>query len=138
MTTMYDISFDEEAGLLEIRLTGFWTTEIVHAFHRDYLAAVDRYSPRFPQFPTVSDSRGFAVMSTEANEAFLKGARETAQRHTGRIAVVFQSQIAKLQAERTARILNEGVAQPRPQRFFTEVSEARSWALNEDVLDGRI
>lgn len=134
---MYNIAFDENVGLLEIRLNGFWTTETVEDFHRDYLTALNRYRTRFPNFPTLSDSRGFAVMSPEANDLFLSCARETAQRHSGKIAVVFQSRIAKMQAERIARKVSAAATRPRLQRFFTEMSEARVWALTPDLLDAK-
>jgi hypothetical protein len=130
---MYTIEFDEAVGLLEARLTGFWTTDIVHAFHRDYIAMIDRYSGRFPDFPTVSDSRGFAVMSPETSQVFTDGARETALRHKGRLAVVFQSRIAKLQAERVAQKISVECGADREQRFFTDAAEARRWALEGDA-----
>jgi hypothetical protein len=68
-------------------------------------------------------------MSNEASAAFTHGARETGRRHRGRIAVIFQSRIAKIQAERVAEQWNDG----RVQRFFTDEHEARRWALGKDV-----
>lgn len=129
---MYTIEFDETVGLLEARLSDFWTTEMVDAFHKDYIAMVERYGTRFPNFPTVSDSRGFAVMSPDAAQAFTRAAGETALRHRGRLAVVFQSRIAKLQAERVAEEISAATNAVRMQRFFTDVSEARRWALGGD------
>jgi|GEM_PF-1284515 len=126
---MYQLNFDERAGLLEITLSGFWTVETVRSFHRDYLEMISRYRLSYPSFPTLSDSRELAVLSSEASQAFIEGSREAAELHSGRVAVVFGSHLAKMQADRRAQELAASGVDRSKQGYFTDMDLARRWAL---------
>ena len=117
---MYRLFFHEDAGYLETEISGFWTLDEVHAFDREIGHYIKRYGKRFPHFAILSDSRYFAVQSTEVGAAFAACSIAANDRHTGLIAVVICSALARMQ---TKRIVGNGWT----QCFFTDMAEARAY-----------
>lgn len=116
---MYKLDFNEEEGLLELTLSGFWTLETVAAFQKDIAAMVMKYSRRFPNFGMLSDSRELSLLTAEVSEAFGEGSRTFARQQRGRIAIVHKTSLNKMQAQR--------VTADQEPRLFTDIGEARQW-----------
>jgi hypothetical protein len=117
---MYRTVFHEDLGYLETEISGFWTLDEVYALDRDIAQHINRYARRFPHFAILSDSRTFAVQSAEVSEAFAACSAAATRRHTGLIAVVIDSALARMQ---TRRIVGDGWT----QCFFTDMEEARAY-----------
>jgi len=116
---MYRTFFHEDLGYLETQISGFWTLDEVYAFDCEIGQHIKRYGRRFPHFAILSDSRYFAVQSTEVGAAFAACSTAANDRHTGLIAVVICSALARMQ---TKRIVGDGWT----QYFFTDMAEARA------------
>jgi hypothetical protein len=119
---MYELNFNEELGLLEATLSGFWTLETVIAFQKDMAGMVMKYSRRFPKFGMLSDARELSVMSADASKAFSEGSHDFARLHHGRVAIVLETSLNKMQARRAT-------ADQEPS-FFADIGDARQWLLN--------
>jgi len=117
---MYRIFFHEDEGYLETEISGFWTLDEVFAFDREIGQYIQRYGHRFPHFAILSDSRDFAVQSAEVGAAFAACSTAANDRHTGVIAVVICSALARIQAK---RIVGNGWT----QCFFSDMAEARTF-----------
>ena len=117
---MYRLHFHEDVGYLETELVGFWTLDELATFDRQIIHCMRKYAVRFPNFPILCDSRAFAVQSAEVSEAFAVCSTASAERHSGLVAIVIDSALARFQAKRL-------VDQTWTRRFFTDMDEARAW-----------
>lgn len=121
---MYRFHFHEDVGYLETQLVGFWTLDQLAGFDREIIYYVNKYAQRFPHFPMLSDSREFAVQSAEVSDAFAAYSIAGAKRHTGRVAIVLKSALARIQ---TKRLVDEQWG----RRLFYDMDEARAWILED-------
>jgi hypothetical protein len=115
----YSIEFSDEAQTLFLTIDGFWTPLIAARFSSEIIQVVKTISVTHRFFHTLLDQRGFKVQSADTvlrlNETFAI----TGRMHTGRLAVVTSSSLAKLQVERN-------VADPRA-RVFSDLESAKAW-----------
>lgn len=115
----YAIEFDKAARLLRLRLSGFWTEDVLRRFAADLLAAVQSAGAAGTPFDVLSDTSRFPVQSTEVAQGFERIMQAGASMHQGRTAIVVASTLNKIQAE---RIFTEPTV-----RIFTAAEEAARW-----------
>lgn len=120
---MFELKFHQKEGLLERRLSGFWTPDTA----KDYMAQLDALIARIkrthPNFRTLSDSTGMALQSAEVTIALTEGMKRLFAANPGRVAIIAGSVLNKLQIQR-------GYPFPNVRVFLNEQS-ARAWLFEE-------
>ncbi|WP_188055892.1 hypothetical protein [Sphingosinithalassobacter sp. CS137] len=120
-TASYDIRFDEQRGLLNLTLRGFWSLETLDAFRTELVEVAARVREQRPSFPVLSDSIAFAVQSVEVADRLGELMLAGAQVNSGRVAIVVGSILNKKQAERALQAPN--------LRVFVDKEEALEWLM---------
>lgn len=116
---MFTVSIDEKAGILHLKLIGFWTPDTVRDFAAALIPAVERLRRRHPSYSVLSDSTEFPVQSPEVGEGFERLMAGGASRTGGRTAIIVASMLNKFQAQRVFRAPNI--------RIFLDRDEALAW-----------
>ena len=118
---MYEIRYDPDQALIQLKIEGFWSAETAQAFATELAVAVSKARSR-GQFCVFSDARKFAVQSPEVVERFSAMAEKGA---AARTAIVVTSALARSQAKRA---MENGRV-----RTFADMDEARQW-VTEPVM----
>ena len=116
---MFTIEADEQAALLRLKLTGFWTAETLRQFVAVLLPAVERMQRGCASYSVLSDSTEFPVQSPELGEGFARIMATGAARTRGRTAILVSTMLNKIQAQRVFRGPNI--------RIFLDRDEALAW-----------
>ena len=124
----FEITVDNDAGLIRTVLRGFWTMGDLMAFGAGMYDAVQTVAARHRVFALLSDSTGFKVQSAEVSEGFEKMTAAGAAMHSGPTAIIVGSTLNKLQADRI-------FTDPRV-RVFIDAAEARRW-VDEQLAAAR-
>ena len=122
---MFTVDTDEPAGLLHLKLAGFWTSDTVRGFIAALLPAVEQMQRRVGGYSILSDSTEFPVQSPEVSEQFTRIMAAGAGRSRGRTAIVVAGMLNKLQAQRIFKGPHVGV-------FLTR-DEALAWLAETPV-----
>ena len=112
---MYEISYDPEQALVELRIVGFWTPDTAQAFTAELSALVARARESGP-FCVLSDAREFSVQSSEVVQRFSAMAEHSSAERT---AIVVTSALTRSQAKRSME--NSRI------RVFSDMEDARHW-----------
>ena len=115
----FDVWFDKDAGILHMRIAGFWTRATLAAFGAKLLLETGKLKLRGREYAVLSDATAFPVQSPDIAAGFEALSRRGAERHKGLTAIVVGGSLAKKQAERT-------MAAPG-LRIFLDEREARAW-----------
>jgi len=115
---MYELRYDANGNILNLRLTGFWTEDTMRGFLGAFMPMVSRLSISSPDFVVLSDCRDYPVQSPAIGIAWSRILGENPA-VTVPYAVVVGSVLNKLQAERALIAANV--------KIFTEMDEAAVW-----------
>ena len=116
---MFTIEVDEQAAILHLKLTGFWTPDTMRQFAAALVPAVERLQRRCATYSVLSDSTEFPVQSPEVGEGFERIMAAGASRTRGRTAIIVSTMLNKLQAQRVFRSPNV--------RIFLDRDGALAW-----------
>lgn len=99
--TLYDIDFTEDDRLLRATLRGFWDSATMAQFARDIAVWRRELIHRYGSYNTLFDAKAFTVQTPEIVDAFQHMQVEGRGLNTGRIAMVVDGALARIQARRT-------------------------------------
>ena len=121
---MYEISYDPEQALVELRLGGFWTPDVAQAFTAELSAVISKARLSGP-FCVLSDAREFSVQSSDVVQRFSAMAENSLAERT---AIVVTSALARSQARRSMENGRVRIFSDRRSRltFASVASVARS------------
>lgn len=117
---MYEILFNERAGVLEARYSGFWDVETARAFAADMTRRLAELRARHGTISLLSDSREFPVQSAAVLEVLGAFTEQQLALSRSRSAILVKTALSSLQAKRL-------VASDALVRVFTDEGEARAW-----------
>jgi len=115
---MYSVTYDPEAGIIRMAVSGFWEVGMVDDLAAELKPALALARASCGQVLVLSDARDFPVQSAEVGMAFGKLEMETGPLRD-RMAMVVGSTLAKMQGQRA--VAGSVTA------FFTSVDEAEAW-----------
>jgi len=115
----FEVRFDEAAGILHMRISGFWTKATLAAFGARLLVETGKLRLARRRYDILSDASCFPVQAPDVAAGFETLTRKGAEFDRGRTAIVVGGVLAKKQAERT-------MATPGLKIFLDE-AEARAW-----------
>lgn len=122
---MHTIHVDSENALVEVRITGFWTTDDVAAFGRDLLAATTVFLATGRSFNTFYDYSEAIIQPQAVVAAFQTLALSTIA-HSRRAALFTENGMARQQARRIAAV--------RPDMaVFDDRAAAMAWLMEEEA-----
>ncbi len=121
----FEISGDEEIGIIQAALRGFWTIEIFEAFERAMLAKSARMKSLHSVYALFSDCTEFPVQASDVVHLFQR--IEGPESVGGPTAILVGSALVKLQAE---RVLTDPAI-----RAFTDRQRAEAWLM--ETLEAR-
>lgn len=120
---MYTIAVDERRRLVEVTISGFWTTEIFGSYARDLQAAVATLPPGGDGHVTLADVSDAAIQPQHVIDAWQSFINRAAH-PSRRIALVTSSALPRLQAKRISG------SNPFVQVFDTR-DAAERWLFDE-------
>lgn len=123
---MYKLSFDTDAQLFCIEMEGFWSPLTMARFHAEVVVKGVAFRGRHGRYGMLVDCTRYPVQSGSVIDAFGPLLRRAQSRGISPIAVVVESTLCKLQAER--------LLPDKSIRVFTAVATARGWI--KDVRAG--
>ena len=112
---VYEISYDPETALVELKIGGFWNADTAKAFAAE-LGAVIIKARANGSYRVLSDARAFSVQASDIVERFSAMAENSSAERT---AIVVTSALARSQAKRSMQ--NDRV------RIFLDMEDARRW-----------
>lgn len=115
----YQIDFDEGGKTLHMTLTGHWDSATLQQFVADMITKHAEIQRSTDYYGILSDSTEFAVQAPEIAEGFDRIMVYAADVHRGPTAVVVQTTLNKLQAQ---RVMRQGDV-----RVFLDKAEAKAW-----------
>lgn len=125
---MFNVSHDDESGLITCMCQGFLTVADVYHYQIELKNAVPRSRARFGYVRILVLSLDSCIQSTEVMEAVGK-ARCPMSDPRDRMAVVVSSSLAKMQAAR--------VIASDQERTFLSKSEAMAWLMADQATAAR-
>lgn len=120
----FEVAFDNEAKLLLVSLSGFWTAATVASFLATIVPAAIKAKRRYGSFGVLSDLSDFAVQSGPVVKAFVSFMRATKPMNGGKIATVYPDTLTKLQVSRET---------PYDIRYFSDRTSALAWLTENNV-----
>jgi hypothetical protein len=96
----YSIEFDDGKRLLRATLSGFWDAPTMQRFAHDIASARDAILKRYSRYDTLFHASGLTVQTPEIAEGFRRMQDAGRGINPGRVAVVLESALARLQAKR--------------------------------------
>lgn len=129
MTEHYKINLDYEKRLMQVRLFGFWNSDVIADFIRDIEIEEKRLLVGQRPYFVLSDLREFPVQSRDIVDEMEK--HLAAWSNTGSFsAIVTPSALAQMQFKR--------IAEGGNRKFFTIIEDANAWLVTNGMSLDRL
>lgn len=116
---MFEIRFDDHAGILHLRLEGHWTAATFAHFTATLLYHVTKLRLTSRRYAVLSDASAFAVQTPAIASAFDRVMSHDKAKRARAVAIVVGSMLNRLQVKRTIDAPN--------LRVFDTREEALEW-----------
>lgn len=119
---MYSISIDRPTGLIEIKLSGHFSSEEIAEYVGDYRAAVQKLGCAEGDHLLLMDGSEYTAQSQEVVKVFQEMSSDPRIK-SRKLAVVLRIGLARMQAKRVMAVRDNAA-------IFETRDEARSWLLD--------